>query len=72
VEEREHSKEILQKRCRNIGCAKGFVNGPCGGFVDGKCETDYTKNCVWVSIYKRFRTIEAVEKFVNRYVAPKK
>lgn len=33
-------------------CAKGLLNGPCGGMDKGKCETDKEKDCAWVLIYK--------------------
>jgi ferredoxin len=33
-------------------CAKGLLNGPCGGMNKGKCEVDIEKDCAWVLIYK--------------------
>jgi len=33
-------------------CAKGLLNGPCGGMNKGKCEVDKGKDCAWVLIYK--------------------
>ncbi|MBM3254820.1 MAG: 5,10-methylenetetrahydrofolate reductase [Candidatus Omnitrophica bacterium] len=33
-------------------CAKGLLNGPCGGMNQGKCEVDKDKDCAWVLIYK--------------------
>jgi len=33
-------------------CAKGLLNGPCGGMNKGKCEVDNNKDCAWVLIYK--------------------
>lgn len=33
-------------------CAKGLLNGPCGGVNKGKCETDKDRDCAWVLIYK--------------------
>lgn len=32
-------------------CAKGLLNGPCGGMNKGKCEVDNEKDCAWVLIY---------------------
>lgn len=32
-------------------CAKGLLNGPCGGMNKGKCEVDKEKDCAWVLIY---------------------
>lgn len=42
--------------CPVIDCAKGLLNGPCGGAKDGKCEVDTNFDCAWVKIYERTRT----------------
>ncbi|MFA4836301.1 MAG: methylenetetrahydrofolate reductase C-terminal domain-containing protein [Dehalococcoidia bacterium] len=34
-------------------CAKGLVNGPCGGTNKGKCEVSSEKDCAWTLIYRR-------------------
>jgi len=34
-------------------CAKGLVNGPCGGTNKGKCEVSPDKDCAWTLIYNR-------------------
>ncbi len=39
--------------CPMTMCAKSLVNGPCGGYKDGKCETSPERNCAWVMIYER-------------------
>lgn len=40
--------------CPNARCAKGLLNGPCGGVrKGGKCESDPEKDCAWVLIYKQ-------------------
>ncbi len=39
--------------CPVIRCAKGLLNGPCGGCSDGKCEVDPNKDCAWYLIIKR-------------------
>ena len=59
---------IFAERCRACGncvladyggicpitmCAKSLVNGPCGGYKDGKCETSSERNCAWIMIYDR-------------------
>jgi ferredoxin len=53
-------------------CAKGLLNGPCGGMDKGKCEVDKDKDCAWVLIYKElekknklsgFKTIKAPKDF---------
>jgi len=30
-----------------MGCPKQMRNGPCGGCVDGMCEVDRSRHCVW-------------------------
>ncbi|MFZ5586500.1 MAG: methylenetetrahydrofolate reductase C-terminal domain-containing protein [Thermodesulfobacteriota bacterium] len=32
-------------------CPKGMQNGPCGGAVEGKCETDPQRDCAWSLIH---------------------
>lgn len=39
--------------CPVTVCAKGILNGPCGGTDHGKCEVDKTKDCAWTLIYRR-------------------
>jgi len=39
--------------CPITMCAKSLVNGPCGGYKDGKCETSPERDCAWVMIYER-------------------
>jgi len=39
--------------CPISRCAKSLLNGPCGGVVDGKCEIDPQKDCVWYLIYQK-------------------
>ena len=41
--------------CPITMCAKSLVNGPCGGYKDGKCETSSERNCAWVMIYERLK-----------------
>ena len=42
--------------CPLTRCAKGLLNGPCGGQVDGKCEVGgYERDCAWVLIWKRLK-----------------
>lgn len=59
---------IFEENCRTCGdcllgrtaaicpvtrCAKGLLNGGCGGSSDGKCEVDPDQDCAWVLIYDR-------------------
>jgi len=41
--------------CPVIDCAKGLLNGTCGGARDGKCEVDPNIDCAWTKIYERIR-----------------
>lgn len=51
--------EDTQNLCPITRCAKGLLNGPCGGMNEGKCEVNSELDCVWVLIY------EAMEKKGN-------
>jgi len=59
---------ILEDRCAACGdcllaltggicpvtrCAKGLLNGACGGARNGKCEMDPEKDCAWELIFER-------------------
>jgi len=40
--------------CPLTACAKGLVNGPCGGAKDGRCEVEpEVRRCAWDVIYER-------------------
>ncbi len=39
--------------CPVTMCPKGMVNGPCGGAVEGRCETDPERDCAWTVIHAR-------------------
>ncbi|MFC0906292.1 methylenetetrahydrofolate reductase C-terminal domain-containing protein [Clostridium sp. MT-14] len=38
-------------------CAKGLLNGPCGGARDGKCEVNPENDCAWILIYNRLKEL---------------
>jgi ferredoxin len=49
-------KCILDKTggiCPITRCAKGLINGPCGGSRDGLCEVSKDTPCAWQQIYSR-------------------
>lgn len=58
--------------CPVTRCAKGLLNGPCGGPLEGMCEVgDYEENqCAWVEIYERLKERDELEKFM-KYREPK-
>jgi hypothetical protein len=39
--------------CPVTRCAKGLLNGACGGANNGRCEMDPEKDCGWELIYQR-------------------
>lgn len=41
--------------CPVVNCAKGLLNGPCGGAKDGKCEVNPEIDCAWEKIYLRLK-----------------
>ena len=43
--------------CPVTRCAKGLLNGPCGGSVSGKCEVNKDTDCVWELIYTRMKNL---------------
>ncbi len=42
--------------CPLAQCAKGLLNGPCGGAVNGKCEVN-DRTCAWEEIFDRLKKI---------------
>lgn len=50
--------------CPITRCAKGLMNGPCGGMSKGKCEVkNYTRDCGWVLIYNKLKEQGRLDKF---------
>jgi len=57
--------------CPVVRCAKGLLNGPCGGQVKGKCEASgYTRDCAWVLAYNSLKAQGRLEQF-KKYRAPR-
>jgi hypothetical protein len=56
--------------CPMTQCAKGLLNGPCGGSQNGKCEADPERDCAWELIYERLRKLGALET-LREFVPPK-
>ncbi len=54
--------------CPIVRCAKGLLNGPCGGTrKGGKCEIDPEKDCAWVLIYRRLEKQGRLDLMRNYY-----
>ena len=49
--------------CPMTQCAKGLLNGPCGGSQNGKCEVDPERDCAWVLIYERLKEFGELDRF---------
>ncbi|MCS7280853.1 MAG: methylenetetrahydrofolate reductase C-terminal domain-containing protein [Desulfobacterota bacterium] len=56
--------------CPITRCAKGILNGPCGGSKDGKCEVDREMDCGWIMIYERLLKLGRVQT-LRTYVPPR-
>ena len=57
--------------CPMVRCAKGILNGPCGGTrKGGKCEVDPDKDCAWVLIYNRLKKQGRLD-LMQKYYPPK-
>lgn len=52
-------------------CAKGLVNGPCGGARHGKCEVDPEKDCAWTLIYNRLEKLGRLDR-MEQTLPPKR
>ena len=56
--------------CPMTQCAKGLLNGPCGGSKDGKCEQDPNNDCAWVLIYDRLKKLGKLDE-IKDFIPPK-
>lgn len=56
--------------CPVTTCAKGLLNGPCGGTNSGKCEEDPDKDCAWTLIYKRLDKLGKLD-LMRKYYPPR-
>jgi ferredoxin len=61
--------DLTRGICPLTRCAKGLVNGPCGGAKDGKCEVQ-GKDCCWVQIYERLKERGELDR-LRAYQPPK-
>lgn len=52
--------------CPVTRCAKGLLNGPCGGQTDGKCEVGGGQDdCAWVLIYEKLKELDRLDQFMK-------
>ena len=57
--------------CPLTRCPKGLLNGPCGGVrLDGKCEVNPERDCVWIQIYRRLEKLGELDK-LSKIMGPK-
>ncbi len=48
--------------CPVTRCAKGLLNGACGGASNGKCELNPEKDCAWELIYQRLERLGKLDR----------
>jgi hypothetical protein len=48
--------------CPLTRCAKGLMNGPCGGSVNGKCEVSPDIPCAWAQIIDKLTALGQLDK----------
>lgn len=56
--------------CPITRCAKGLLNGPCGGSEGGKCEVDPERDCAWHLIIERLDKLGRLDE-LEAVVPPK-
>jgi len=75
----------FEERCRACGecflaltgvcvvtlCPKSMLNGPCGGYRDGRCEVNPLRKCAWTVAYEILQKRGVVEKFYEDILGPK-
>jgi hypothetical protein len=47
--------------CPVAKCPKSDLNGPCGGVNEGRCEVYPSRECVWIRIYERLKSVGRLE-----------
>lgn len=56
--------------CPVTRCAKGLLNGPCGGSQQGMCEISKDIPCAWILIYNRMKKLGKLKE-LKEFVEPK-
>jgi ferredoxin len=54
--------------CPVTRCAKGMLNGPCGGSTEDRCEVNPERQCAWQLIYERLKALGQLDRL--RKIAP--
>jgi len=58
--------DVTEGICPVARCAKGLLNGPCGGQDKGKCEVDAERDCAWIMIYERLKEKGRIDRLKTR------
>jgi len=58
-------------RCPESGCPKYLRNGPCGGSIGKRCEVHSDRDCVWISVYERLKSVGREHEIGSRCVPPR-
>lgn len=51
--------------CPITACAKGLINGQCGGSKNGMCEVDKDMECGWERIYRKLEKLNKLDVLKN-------
>jgi len=54
----------LSYLCPRSGCAKGLVNGPCGGSTLGKCEVYPDQTCFYVKVLQNTPDLKSAKRLI--------
>ncbi len=57
--------------CPQSQCAKGLLNGPCGGSRDGFCEVYPKKRCLYVRVYERLKALGQEKSLKEGFLPPR-
>jgi hypothetical protein len=52
--------------CPMTRCAKGLLNGPCGGSEKGNCEVFPERECAWIMIYERLEKMGRIQELSRK------
>jgi ferredoxin len=75
----------FEERCRACGecflaitgicvvtlCPKSMLNGPCGGYKEGRCEVNPERKCAWIVAYNILEKRGLLENFYQQILGPK-